>query len=291
MEFLDVLLGIESRLGRRRSGEKFADRTIDLDLLLWGDEVINSERLIVPHPQMHLRSFVLGPLCELVGGVVHPVIGRTIEELAERLGGGDFVIDEGRGKLISIAGLIGAGKTTLADALSAKLGCCVIKEQYDTNPFLADVYAGHYELSLDSQLYFLASRVEQLDKSTLRAGQLCISDYVFDKELIYAKVGLDTPKMILYKKIFDYLCDRPAEPILAIFLDIEPSVCLERIHKRNRPFEQNISEKFLSDLQSEYRKLFAGWRKSPLIKISTKDFDASDEAALGELAEQIKYYV
>jgi len=85
-ELLDALLAIERRLGRSRHDcQKWGPRTIDLDLLLYGDDVINRPGLVVPHPRMHERSFVLDPLLEIAAAVQHPVLGETIESLRQEL--------------------------------------------------------------------------------------------------------------------------------------------------------------------------------------------------------------
>lgn len=85
-ELLDGLLAIERRLGRVRTpGEKWGPRTIDLDLLLYGDRVIDEPGLTVPHPHMHERRFVLEPLAELVPDARHPVLGKTAAELLAML--------------------------------------------------------------------------------------------------------------------------------------------------------------------------------------------------------------
>ncbi|MEW6354907.1 MAG: 2-amino-4-hydroxy-6-hydroxymethyldihydropteridine diphosphokinase [Planctomycetota bacterium] len=86
-ELLDRLQAIERNLGRERT-VKWGPRTVDLDILLYGDVVIQTERLTVPHPLMHERRFVLGPLNEIAPGAVHPVFGKTVSEL---LGGLDDV--------------------------------------------------------------------------------------------------------------------------------------------------------------------------------------------------------
>jgi 2-amino-4-hydroxy-6-hydroxymethyldihydropteridine diphosphokinase len=83
-ELLDALQLIENRFGRERS-VRWGPRTLDLDLLLYDDAVIESQRLAVPHPRMHERRFVLEPLCDIAPDVVHPVLGCTARELLERL--------------------------------------------------------------------------------------------------------------------------------------------------------------------------------------------------------------
>jgi 2-amino-4-hydroxy-6-hydroxymethyldihydropteridine diphosphokinase len=82
---LDCLLQIEAAAGRRRSRERYAPRTLDLDLLLYGDERIDEPGLVVPHPRLHERTFVLEPLCDVAAERVHPVLHETIENLARRV--------------------------------------------------------------------------------------------------------------------------------------------------------------------------------------------------------------
>ncbi len=279
-----VMVDIENLLGRTRRG-KWSSRTIDLDLLLYGDEIIDGPDLTVPHAQMYLRSFVLRGLCQLDGDLVHPILKESISELAGRLNGCDFALDRDMPQLVSIAGVIGVGKTTLAKKLADRLGCEVLFEPYDTNPFMPDVYAGRKELALDSQLYFLTGRAEQLDRDVLSTGPVHISDYVFDKELIYARRLLDGRQLALYETIYPPLAARVAPPILVIYMRNSPWTCLERIHSRNRPYEQQIELPFLEALHSDYERLFADWKICPVIRISKLD-----DADVDHLVNQIKYY-
>ncbi|MFZ0034890.1 MAG: 2-amino-4-hydroxy-6-hydroxymethyldihydropteridine diphosphokinase [Sedimentisphaerales bacterium] len=285
-----TLVNIESSLGRARR-EKWSPRTIDLDILLFGEEIINNPDLTVPHLQMHLRSFVLKGLRELNGELVHPVLKEPIDKLALRLNGADFVINGDQPQLVCIAGIIGVGKTTLAKKLSKILPCKCILEAYDKNPYLPDVYAGKKELALDSQIFFLTSRVEQLNCNALASRQIIISDYVFDKELIYAQLLLNAEQLALYKKIYPPFIAKVSTPVMVIYLTDSVQNCLERIHRRNRPYEQEIQPQFLDSLSCNHEKLFADWKKCPVIRLSMSEFDYMQDGNIQHLANQIKSYI
>lgn len=290
-EALHKKLGhIETSLGRTRT-EKWSPRTIDLDLLLFGRETINHPNLTVPHPQMHRRSFVLAGLCQFNGDLQHPVIKESMNELAARLGGADFVPDPNLPQLVSVAGIIGVGKTTLTKKLSDLLGCKPVFEAYDKNPFMPDVYAGKKELALDSQIYFLTSRIEQLGPQTLVRGQIAVSDYIFDKELIYARRLLNAQQLALYEKIYQQFGGKVVAPVLVIYLRDSAEKCLQRIQKRNRPYEQVIKLRFLEELSTDYEQLFANWKLCPVIQISMSKFDCQRDSDINHLANQIRSYV
>jgi len=284
------LADIETSLGRTKKA-KWSPRTIDLDLLLFGDEIINSPDLTVPHRQMHLRSFVLKGLCQLNTGLLHPVIKKPINELAARLGNTDFAPTPNLPQLICMAGVIGVGKTTITKKLSKLLGCKSLFEAYDSNPFMPGVYAGKKELALDSQLYFLTSRIEQLNHDALAPGQIVITDYIFDKELIYATRLLNAQQLALYKKVYQPLAAEVSAPVLVIYLTDSSQSCLDRIHKRNRPYEQRIEPKFLEELSGNYEQLFTDWKTSPVIRISMSNFNRTQGDNIEHLANQIKSYV
>lgn len=285
-----ILLNIETSLGRTRK-EKWSSRTIDLDLLLFGDEIINSPDLTIPHPQMHLRSFVLKGLCQLDVSLLHPVIKVSMKELAKRLNDADFVLNPKLPQLISVAGIIGVGKTTLAQNLSKVFSCKCIFEPYDKNPYLPDVYAGKKELALDCQLFFLTSRVAQLNHHSLKAGEILFADYVFDKEMIYAKHLLNADQLALYHTIHKQVTSDIATPVLVIYLTDSVENCLERIHRRNRPYEQKIQPQFLDSLSRGHEKLFADWKKSPVIRLSSSEFDYMQDGNIQRLANQIRSYI
>jgi deoxyguanosine kinase len=286
----EKLAEIEILLGRKRQG-KWMPRTIDLDLLLFGSEVVNGLHLTIPHPQMHMRSFVLKGLCQLNPDLLHPIIKEPMKELAVRLGGQDFMLNLHLPQLISVAGIIGVGKTTLAKGLSKKLGCELLLEPYDTNPFMPDVYAGKKELALDSQLYFLTNRISQLNHNILEPGRIVISDYIFNKERIYANRLLNPQQLDLYEMIFQSISAGVTQPVLVIYIQDSVQRCLERIHNRNRPYEQKIELQFLEVLSCDYEQLFADLKICPVIRIQLSEFNCRRDSDIEHLANQVKYYI
>lgn len=284
------LIQIEAFLGRER-GTKWAPRTIDLDILLFGDQIINTQELTIPHPQMHLRSFVLSGMSELCFPLIHPVLNETMEELESRLNGADHVLKADIPQVVSVGGIIGIGKTTLAEKLAKLLGGKLLLEAYDTNPFMREVYAGRKQYALDSQLYFLTTRTEQLNADVLTAGQIAVSDYVFDKELIYARRLLDARQLTLYERTYPSFAEQVIPPVLVIYLQDSAQECLERIHRRNRPYEQKIELNFLEALDSDYRQLFTDWKICPVIRKQVSEFDCTKDIDLQDLANQIKCYL
>ena len=279
---------IERGMGRQRD-ERWGPRTIDLDLLLYDDAIVNEPDLEIPHPQMHLRSFVLKGLCELAGDVVHPKIGCTMLELAGRLNGADFFTDPERPQLISIAGNIGIGKTTLAIGLAKRLNAEFISEKYDDNPYLPQVYAGKTELALDSELFFLSSSASQLRGDRLFVPRRYVSDYVFDKALIYASNWLGESDLEVYRKHYESVNEGVATPVLVIYLHDTVQNCLDRIHKRNRPYEQRIEPSFLEHLADGYDRLYTGYEKCPVIRLTPDQ--CWDAEQVDKIAEEIKYYL
>ena len=289
-DLFSKLAATETALGRVRD-EKWSSRVIDLDLLMFGSEIINTPDLTVPHLQMHLRSFVLSGLCQLDPRLSHPVLKEPISELAARLNGADFTFNPEVPQLICVAGIIGVGKTTLAQRLSDLLNCKLLLEPYDKNPYLPKVYAGQKQFALDSQLFFLNSRIDQLNRKTLTNGQIAVSDYIFDKELIYAGRLLNPQQFSQYENSYQSSKVKVAQPVLVIYLHDSPRNCLERIHQRNRPYEQIISLHFLEKLKADYAKLFAAWKLCPVIRISMSWFDCTRNGDINHLSEQITSYV
>jgi deoxyguanosine kinase len=287
----DSIKQVELSMGRKEADIKWTSRTIDIDILLFGSAVIETSQLVIPHRQMHLRSFVLVGLNELSPEFVHPVLNEKISVLYKRLNGGNFHIDHRLSRLISVAGPIGAGKTTLAKGLSDTFGFKPIKEAYETNPFMKEVYAGRKDLALDSQLFFLLGRCGQLNPQNFKDCKIAISDYIMDQELVYAKLWLDKIQFELYKKINGEMSKSAVAPAVVIYLKASAEECLKRIHLRNRPYEQGIDIKFLEKLCGEYQKLFEKFNRCPVITLDADSLDFRHRRQVEQFGGQINYYV
>lgn len=290
LELLRRLKAIEAQLGRGPH-EKWASRTIDLDLLLYGDRIIREEALTVPHPDVHLRSFVLDGLRQLSPDLIHPLLHEPMFELSRRLGGGSFILDPQTPQVVSVAGVIGSGKTTLAKKLGEVLGAPVLFEPYDTNPFLREVYAGKVDLALDSQLYFLVHRVQQLDREVLAPGQIVVTDYVFDQDMIYARRLLSPTQLALYESIYHPFARTPTPPAVVIYLEDSPANCLGRIHQRGRPYEQQVGIEFLEALNGDYQQMFEQWKTCPVIRVPTTRLTGYADDVVQHLVLQVRAYL
>lgn len=287
-QLFELLRQIEHDMGRQRN-QTWQPRTIDLDLLLYDDAVINEVDLVIPHSQMHLRSFVLKGLCELLPEKKHPQLGCSVKTLYECLSGCDFFTDPEKPQLISIAGNIGVGKTTLASGLAERLNAKFITEKYDENPYLADVYAGQKELALDSELFFLSSSASQLRKENLTASQCYVSDYVFDKALIYASGWLTGGDLETYRRHYESVQSDVADPVLVIYMQDSLENCMERIHRRNRPYEQQIELGFLEHLARGYDALYTDYTVCPVMRIRADQCQAANQ--VDRIADEIQYYI
>ena len=137
----------------------------------------------------------------------------------------------------------------------------------------------------------LTSRITQLNHNTLKPGQIAISDYVFDKELIYARRLLSPEQLALYEQIYSPVVPNISNPVLAIYLTDSVENCLQRIHRRNRPYEQKIQPEFLKALNADYEHLFADWKTCPVIRIPASSLDYTRQADIEHLATQIKSYI
>jgi deoxyguanosine kinase len=184
-------------------------------------------------------------------------------------------------KYITIEGNIGAGKTTLAQMLQKELGAKLILEQFAENPFLPKFYSDKEKYSFPLELSFLAERFKQL-KEMLNTrdlfNQYVVSDYLFIKSKLFAKVNLQEDEYKLYETIFDIIYLNLPQPDLIIYLHAPLSKIKLNIKLRGREYEQNISDEYLEDLQNAYLQLLKSEQFKTLIIDTTQvDFVKNPE--------------
>lgn len=156
---------------------------------------------------------------------------------------------------ITIEGNIGAGKTTLSHLLSKHFNARLILEQFADNPFLPKFYENPQQFAFPLELFFMAERYKQL-KDLLQQKDmfqtLTISDYLFTKCLLFAKVNLSEDEFRLYQRIFDIIHQQLVQPDLLIYLHAPVSKLQINIKKRNRSYEQKIPDEYLFSIQETY---------------------------------------
>jgi len=158
-------------------------------------------------------------------------------------------------QFITIEGNIGAGKTTLANIISKKINARLILEEFADNPFLPKFYESPEQYAFPLELFFMAERYKQL-KELLQTNDLfqsvTISDYLFTKCLLFAKVNLPSEEYHLYQKLFDIINPQIIQPDVLIYLHSPVTKLQDNIKKRNRNYEQNIPDDYLFTLQETY---------------------------------------
>jgi deoxyguanosine kinase len=156
---------------------------------------------------------------------------------------------------VTIEGNIGAGKTTLAHLLSKHYNARLILEEFADNPFLPKFYENPDQYAFPLELFFMAERYKQLKELLQQKDMfqsLTISDYLFTKCLLFAKVNLPDDEFRLYQRLFDIIHQQLIQPDLLIYLHAPVSKLQRNIKKRNRSYEQNIQDKYLFDIQETY---------------------------------------
>ena len=156
---------------------------------------------------------------------------------------------------ITVEGNIGAGKTTLTHLLSKHFNARIILEEFADNPFLGKFYANPEQYAFPVELFFMAERYKQL-KDMVHTKELfqsiTISDYLFTKCLLFAKVTLPNEEFRLYQKLFDIIHQQLVFPDILIYLHAPVKKLQENIKKRNREYEQKISDDYLFTIQETY---------------------------------------
>ncbi|PUZ22898.1 deoxynucleoside kinase [Chitinophaga parva] len=204
-------------------------------------------------------------------------------------------------KFITIEGNIGAGKTTLASRLAKHYGAKLILEEFADNPFLAKFYARPQQYAFPLELFFMAERYKQL-KEMLQTKDLfadkIVSDYLFIKSLLFAKITLSEDEYSLYNKLFDIINPQLLQPDLMVFLNAPIPKLQENIKRRDRSYEQNIPDAYLSSVHDVYMQYIRQHPMRTLMVDTTKvdfmhnpdDFERLLDALEREYTPGVHYF-
>src|SRR5258706_6153851 len=181
-------------------------------------------------------------------------------------------------RYIVIEGPIGVGKTSLAKRLGEKFNAGAMLEEPDANPFLPGFYRDPRRHALSTQLFFLFQRVNQVTELKQRDlfGKLTVSDFLLDKDPLFAKITLDDAEFQLYTKIYQHLKVQAPQPDLVIYLQAPVEMLMERIQRRGIKMERAISEDYLTKLADSYTQFFYRYDAAPLLIVNSANLNFVD---------------
>lgn len=194
-------------------------------------------------------------------------------------------------RYIVVEGPIGVGKTALAKRLAESLEGELVLEEVLANPFIERFYRDGKSAALPAQMFFLFERARQL--SGLRQSDLFaevrVSDYLFAKDRLFAELNLDGDELRLYEQVVENLDVDPPVPDLVIYLQASVDALLERIWRRERPFEQAIERDYLERVADAYARFFHAYDEGPLLIVNASQIDPiNNDADYEQLFEQIE---
>jgi deoxyguanosine kinase len=287
-KLMQILLDIENTLGRTRNDANgYADRNIDIDILLIDDEIIFSKILIVPHSKMLERRFVLVPLVEIAPDTLHPIEKKKLAGCLQNCNDSSEIslVDETlkrpipiteKYNYIAIEGNIGAGKTSLAKMISDEFNAKIILERFAENPFLPKFYEDKERFAFPLEMSFLADRYQQLSDDLAQLDlfkNLIISDYYIFKSLIFAQITLQKDEYLLYRKMFDMMYKEITKPDLYVYLYQNTERLLQNIKKRGREYEQNIEAEYLQKIHDGYKSFISTQQDLNVLIIDVSEID------------------
>jgi deoxyadenosine/deoxycytidine kinase len=192
-------------------------------------------------------------------------------------------------RFVVVEGPIGVGKTSLARRLAKSFGSELVLEQGDENPFLERFYRNPRAAAFQTQLYFLFQRARQMQE--LRQADLFervrVSDYLLDKDRLFARLTLDDEEFALYDQVYARLAIDAPVPDLIVYLQAPVDVLLERIARRGIQYEQAIERRYLERLVESYSRFFLEFDAAPVLIVNAAEIDlvGSDVDYAGLLAE------
>ncbi|MFN5512265.1 MAG: deoxynucleoside kinase [Burkholderiales bacterium] len=183
-----------------------------------------------------------------------------------------------RWRHIVVEGPIGAGKTSLARRLSARFDAQLVLEEPQANPFLERFYRDSARYAMATQLSFLFQRISQLRDIAQRDlfSQSAVSDFLLEKDGLFARLTLSDDELALYQQIFEHLQPQAPQPDLVIYLQATPDTLVERVQRRGIPMETSISEDYLRALADAYSRFFHHYDAAPVLIVNTEHLNPVD---------------
>lgn len=182
---------------------------------------------------------------------------------------------------IAVEGPIGVGKTTLANKLASNLNYDILLEMPIENPFLENSYRNPNQSALAAQLFFLFQRVQQLEELKQKSifEPVRISDFILEKDRLFAEANLNNEEMRLYDKVYEHITIDAPIPDLVIYLQAPVEVLMARIERRGLKFEKYLTQEYLTKINDAYSRFFLDYDKSPVLIINAAeiDFESSEE--------------
>ena len=178
-------------------------------------------------------------------------------------------------RYIAIEGVIGVGKTSLSKLLADRLQAQLVLEEVEENPFLKDFYRDRERYAFQTQMHFLFSRYQQqrgLRQTELFSDRL-VSDYLFQKDRIFAGLNLSERELALYERLVVWLELDVVKPDVVVYLQAGADVLLERIARRGRPFEKDMDREYIRQLNEAYNHFFFHYTEAPLLVVNTSGID------------------
>ncbi len=184
-------------------------------------------------------------------------------------------------KFIAIEGVIGVGKTTLATKLAKFYKAELVLEPVEDNPFLEKFYENIDAYAFQTQIFFLFARYKKMQnlKQNRLFFEKVISDFIFEKDKIFARMNLDENELLLYDHIINFIEQDITHPDVVVYLQASPEVIMERIKKRGRSFEENISMEYIEELSRNYNNFFMHYRNAPVLIVNVDDVDLSVQSS------------
>lgn len=178
-------------------------------------------------------------------------------------------------RYIAIEGVIGAGKTTLSRMLAERLDAKLVLEKFEENPFLPKFYEDPDHFAFQTQIFFLLSRYKQ--QQDLFQGDLfhsfLVSDYIFDKDKIFAYLTLQDDELKLYESLIGTIEKNIPVPDLVVYLQSSVDRLMANIRMRGRTYEENMSAEYIKDLNDAYNYFFFRYKNAPLLIINATEID------------------